>query len=225
VGGHVYSQVADHTSPLQLIEAITEAGGLAGKGPVTFDAITPWRRSTFDDLAGAFQAVPQAAPVDAEFDPAARQANYSAQLSASALPMPARPRAAQTVPHQLPVAQPTGATSGTTTGPAAAAAGGAAAPAIAAGAAAKSTVTAAKVVRSGRKAAVRISGARPSSRVVVRHAHGAVVGRASVAPEGTALLRIPTRHLKAGHKHRYTVMYVDAAGRHHTRNVAFKVTG
>ena len=28
VGGHIYSQVADHTSPLQLIEAVTAAGGL-----------------------------------------------------------------------------------------------------------------------------------------------------------------------------------------------------
>src|SRR5262249_49565748 len=55
VGGHVYSQVSDHTSPLQLIEAVTAAGGLDGgtptrglgsKQPVKFEAITAWRRET-----------------------------------------------------------------------------------------------------------------------------------------------------------------------------------
>jgi phospholipase C len=220
VGGHVYSQVADHTSPLQLIEAITAAGGLAGKGPVTFDAITPWRRSTFDDLSGAFQAVPQAAPEDAEFDPAARQANYSAQLSASSLPMPARPGAAQPVPHQLPDAPPPPAATVATP----AVAGAAAAGAVAATPPVKSSVTVTKAVRAGHRAALKVAGAKPASRVVVRHAHGAIVGRAAVAADGTARLRISTEHLKAGHKHRYTVMYVDAAGHHHTRNVAFAVT-
>ena len=65
VGGHVYSQVSDHTSPLQLIEAVTAAGGLgngaptnglSSKQPVTFEAMTTWRRETFDDFVGAFQA-------------------------------------------------------------------------------------------------------------------------------------------------------------------------
>ncbi|MFC6343494.1 hypothetical protein ACFP8W_16025, partial [Nocardioides hankookensis] len=61
-------------------------------------------------------------------------------------------------------------------------------------------------------------------RVVVRHAHGAVVARTAATADGTAAIRISTKHLKVGHQHRFTVMYVDAVGHHHTRNVAFKVT-
>ena len=114
VGGHIYSQVADHTSPLQLIEAVSLAGGLnstpttqtTGRTAVTFDAITPWRRATFDDLAAVFQTSAQPAPVNTEFDQDTRQANYLAQLSASAQPMPPRPGAAQSLPHQDPVVTP-----------------------------------------------------------------------------------------------------------------------
>ncbi|MBZ5737952.1 phospholipase C [Nocardioides mangrovi] len=207
VGGHVYSQVADHTSPLQLIEAIAAAGGLSGHGPVTFDAITSWRRSTFDDLAGAFQPVAgQAAPgaAMAAADPDVRQADYSAQLTASALPMPARPGAAQTVPHQLPTDPASAPTGPVSSG--------------------QSSVTVSDAVRSGRKAAVTVTGAKPSTKVVARHSHGSVVGRTTVDPDGTASLRIGTDHLKVGHQHRYTVTYVDASGHHHTRNVAFQVT-
>jgi len=134
VGGKIYSQVADHTSPLQLIEAITAAGGLnsgtptkgmAAKLPVRFEDITAWRRKTFDDLAGAFQAVPgQAAPAAARAAMAddVRQADYAAQLGASSLPMPARPGAVQPVPHQLQkpepssVSTPSGAASGGASG-------------------------------------------------------------------------------------------------------------
>jgi phospholipase C len=107
VGGHIYSQVADHTSPLQLIEAITAAGGLngtpstqaGGRTAVTFSAISPWRRTTFDDFSGAFQDSALPAPTDAEFVQDARQANYLAQRSASAQPMPPRPGAAQSFPN------------------------------------------------------------------------------------------------------------------------------
>ncbi|MGX7681737.1 alkaline phosphatase family protein [Jatrophihabitans sp. DSM 45814] len=123
VGGHIYSQVADHTSPLQLIEAITAAGGLngtpstqaAGRTAVTFDAITPWRRATFDDLAGVFQDAALPAPTDAQFDQDTRQANYLAQLTASAQPMPPRPGAAQSLPHQDPVETPVSPSSPTST--------------------------------------------------------------------------------------------------------------
>jgi phospholipase C len=115
VGGRIYSQVADHTSPLQLIEAITAAGGLngtpstqvSGRTSVAFDAISPWRRETFDDFAGVFQNAALPAPADTEFDQTTRQANYVAQLTASTKPMPPRPGAAQSLPHQDPVAPPT----------------------------------------------------------------------------------------------------------------------
>ncbi|WP_300681195.1 alkaline phosphatase family protein [Nocardioides sp.] len=223
VGGHVYSQVADHTSPLQLIEAITAAGGLSGHGPVTFSDITAWRRETFDDLAGAFQPVSQAAPADTEFKTATtRQANYQAQLNASSLPMPVRPGAVQTMPHQNPVVSATASPSASASG-----SGSAAAAAVvpsAAATAAASSVSAPRSVRVGRRAAVTVVGAHPSSRVVVRHAHGAVVGHVTAGADGTAVIKVATEHLKAGRQHRYTVMYVDASGHHRTRNVGFKVT-
>jgi len=69
-----------------------------------------------------------------------------------------------------------------------------------------------------------VTGAKPASKVVVRHAHGAVVGRAAVAATGAVQIKVSTSHLRVGHQHRFTVTYVDTTGHHHTRNVAFKVT-
>lgn len=119
VGGNIYSKVSDHTSPLQLIEAITAAGGLngtpstqaTGRTAVTFDAISAWRRATFDDLAGVFVDAALPAPTDAEFGQDTRQANYLAQLTASTQPTPPRPGAAQSPPHQNPVVTPVPSTS------------------------------------------------------------------------------------------------------------------
>ena len=52
VGGQIFSEVSDHTSCLRLIEAVAAAGGLSGKGPVTFPNISRWRRKTFSDFTG-----------------------------------------------------------------------------------------------------------------------------------------------------------------------------
>ncbi|MFI0901749.1 alkaline phosphatase family protein [Streptomyces sp. NPDC020983] len=100
VGGHIFSEVSDHTSPLRLIEAVTAAGGLSGKGPVTFDAITRWRRKTFGDLSGVFQPHAERAPSDPEFEAGARLANVAAQAEAATQPMPQVPGATQPMPRQ-----------------------------------------------------------------------------------------------------------------------------
>jgi phospholipase C len=221
VGGHVYSQVADHTSPLQLIEAITAAGGLdlgtptrslAAKQPVTFSNITSWRRDTFDDLASAFQSVALAAPTDAEFVSANREANYEAQRAASTLAMPRRPGASQTMPHQDPVV----ATAETP-------AGSAAAPTerhVPAAVISKVHVT--DVVPVGRHAVVTVNGGKPKSMVVVRNARGKVVAHGRVHTGGRFEIKVPTSRMAVG-KHGFTVMYVDALGLHHTKNVHVRV--
>ncbi|HET6151454.1 MAG TPA: alkaline phosphatase family protein [Marmoricola sp.] len=220
VGGHVYSQVADHTSPLRLIEAVTAAGGLdlgtptnslAAKQAVTFTNITPWRRETFDDLAGAFQSEGLAAPADAEFEQANREANYEAQLSASTKPMPPRPGASQAVPHQDPVAAPgqTTSTTNATTEPFVPAA-------------VVSSVHVTDVVPAGRRAVLILEGGKPSSAVVVRTARGKVAAHGRVHAQGRLELKLPTARLAAG-KHHFTVMYVDSKGLHHTKNVKVQV--
>jgi phospholipase C len=243
VGGHVYSQVSDHTSPLQLIESITEAGGLRGgtptkglasKQPVTFSAITAWRRETFDDFVGVFHTESQAAPEDDEFDTRVREANYEAQLAASKLAMPTRPGAAQPTPHQDPVAPGTTIeppTPSTPTTPAVHVAAGTTAgsstpprttePYRAAGAVSRVTVT--DTVPVGHRATVTIRGGRSGSAVVVRNARGKVVARGRVHARGRLEVRLPTGRMAPG-KHRFTVMYVDAAGLHHTKNIKVRVT-
>ncbi|MCA1224292.1 phospholipase C [Streptomyces sp. 8L] len=100
VGGRIFSEVSDHTSPLRLIEAITAANGLSGKGAVTFDAITPWRRQTFGDFTGVFKTVAQPAPTSEEFDEETRLANVNAQAAAATQPMPQIPGATQHMPGQ-----------------------------------------------------------------------------------------------------------------------------
>ena len=228
VGGHIYSQVSDHTSPLQLIEAVTAAGGLSGgtptnglasKQPVTFEAITPWRRTTFDDLAGAFQNEALAPPTSTEFGADTREANYEAQLAASKLAMPKRPGATQTVPHQV---------SGDTSAP-----GGTqkvsqpktSQPKVSAAytpAAVVSTVQVTHVVPHGRRAHLVVDGGKSGTAVVVRNARGKVLVRGHVRPGGRCSVKIPTEHLAAGH-HRFTVMYVDRDGNHHTKNVRVRI--
>ena len=96
VGGHIFSEVSDHTSGLRLIEAVAAAGGLSGAGPVTFPNVSRWRRETFSDWTGALRPVAgQAAPSDTQFDPATTAANLAAQTAAALLPLPKRPGADQ----------------------------------------------------------------------------------------------------------------------------------
>ena len=96
VGGHIFSEVSDHTSGLRLIEAVAAAGGLSGAGPVTFPNVSRWRRATFSDWTGSLRPVAgQAAPSDTQFDPATTAANLTAQTAASLLPLPTRPGADQ----------------------------------------------------------------------------------------------------------------------------------
>ncbi len=212
VGGHVYSQVSDHTSQLQLIEAVSAAGGLdstpttqsGGRKPVTFSAISPWRRETFDDLAGAFGNAALPAPTDTEFDQSTRQANYAAQLAASSQPMPPRPGAAQTMPHQRPTPP------ATTAKPAAAAV------------AKPVTVQVAGAVAVGTPAYVNVSGMKAATKVSVRSSRGKVAASSTVHTSGRGQVRVPTSHLAAG-RHRYTVMFTDSIGHHHTRNVTITV--
>ena len=96
VGGQIFSEVSDHTSGLRLIEAVAAAGGLSGKGPVTFPNISRWRRKTFSDWTGALRPVQgQSAPSNTQFDAATTAANLTAQTAASLLPLPTRPGADQ----------------------------------------------------------------------------------------------------------------------------------
>jgi phospholipase C len=88
VGGQIFSEVSDHTSCLQLIEAVAAAGGLSGKGPVTFPNISRWRRETFSDLTGALHTgAPQQAPSNSQFEPATRAANLAEQTAAARQPL------------------------------------------------------------------------------------------------------------------------------------------
>jgi phospholipase C len=88
VGGRIFSGVSDHTSCLRLIETVAAAGGLSGKGPVTFPNISRWRRKTFSDLTGALcPGAPQAAPSSTQFDPLTRAANLAAQTVAARQPL------------------------------------------------------------------------------------------------------------------------------------------
>jgi phospholipase C len=104
VGGNIYSNTADHTSCLQLIEQVAAAGGLNGsKAPVNFSTVTQWRRDTFDDLTGALvPGAPQPAPSDTEFE-ASTMATYVANQAnaANTLPMPPFPGRTQNAPTQL----------------------------------------------------------------------------------------------------------------------------
>jgi len=100
-GGQIFSEVSDHTSCLRLIETVAAAGGLSGRGPITFPNISRWRRQTFGDLTGVLSGTAQPAPSSPEFDPATRAANLAAQQAATALPLPPFPGADQTMPVQL----------------------------------------------------------------------------------------------------------------------------
>ena len=98
VGGRIFSGVSDHTSCLRLVEAVAAAGGLSGKGPVTFPNISRWRRATFSDFTGALGGAAQAAPVSTQFTPTTTAANLAAQTTASQQPLPPRPGATQQFP-------------------------------------------------------------------------------------------------------------------------------
>jgi phospholipase C len=100
VGGHIFSEVSDHTSCLQLIEAVAAAGGLSGKGPVTFPNVSRWRRATFSNFTGSLRSgKPKAAPTSTQFDPTTRAANLAAQETASQQSLPSRPGATQHKPE------------------------------------------------------------------------------------------------------------------------------
>ncbi|HEY2674773.1 MAG TPA: alkaline phosphatase family protein [Rugosimonospora sp.] len=101
VGGQVYSEVSDHTSCLQFLEAVTKAGGLSHHGPVTFTPISTWRRNTFGDFTGALRGKPQPAPSNPQFTADTTAANLAAQSAAAQQSMPPRPGATQHLPKQL----------------------------------------------------------------------------------------------------------------------------
>ncbi|MBO0870890.1 MAG: twin-arginine translocation signal domain-containing protein [Micromonosporaceae bacterium] len=98
VGGRIFSEVSDHTSCLRLIEAVAAAGGLSGRGPVTFPLISRWRRQTFSDLTGALSGPAQPAQSNPEFDPVTRATNVAEQQASAKLPLPPFPGADQTMP-------------------------------------------------------------------------------------------------------------------------------
>ncbi|HEX3814991.1 MAG TPA: alkaline phosphatase family protein [Mycobacteriales bacterium] len=101
VGGNIFSEVSDHTSCLRLIESVATAGGLSGRGPVTFPNISRWRRQTFGDLTGALgPGKPKPAPTSPEFDPAVRAAFVTARTDSAQLPLPPIPGRDQTMPVQ-----------------------------------------------------------------------------------------------------------------------------
>ena len=96
VGGQIFSEVSDHTSCLRLIEAVAAAGGLSGKGPVTFPNISRWRRATMSNFTQALNpGAGRAAPTSTQFTAATTAANLAAQQTASLLPLPKRPGADQ----------------------------------------------------------------------------------------------------------------------------------
>jgi phospholipase C len=101
-GGQIFSQLSDHTSCLQFIEAVTRAGGLSAASPsgVTFDNISTWRRDTFGDLTGAITGNAAGAPANTQFGPTTTAANLAAQTTASKQALPEFPGAAQTIPTQ-----------------------------------------------------------------------------------------------------------------------------
>jgi len=99
VGGRIFSDVSDHTSCLQLIEAVAAGGGLSGKGPVTFPNISRWRRATMSNFTGALKpGQGKAAPTSTQFNPATTAANLAAQQTAAQQALPPRPGATQQFP-------------------------------------------------------------------------------------------------------------------------------
>ncbi|MBM9507440.1 phospholipase C [Actinacidiphila acididurans] len=100
-GGKIFSDVSDHGSCLRLVESVAAAGGLSGRGPVTYPNLSRWRRQTFSDLTGALSGTAQPAPTSPEFDPAVRAANVAAQTESANLPLPAFPGADQSAPFQV----------------------------------------------------------------------------------------------------------------------------
>ncbi|HLI01508.1 MAG TPA: alkaline phosphatase family protein [Acidimicrobiales bacterium] len=102
VGGHIFSPLSDHTSCLRLIEAVANAGGLSGNGPVHFPNISRWRRKVMSDFSAALNpGAPQPAPTSSEFAPATRAANLAAQEASAKLPLPTVPGRTQTSPSQV----------------------------------------------------------------------------------------------------------------------------
>jgi phospholipase C len=101
VGGNIFSAVSDHTSCLQLIEAVAAAGGLSGKGAITFPFISRWRRATFSNLTGSVGGSPQPAPSNIQFNPSTTAANLAAQQAAAMQPLPPFPGKTQTAPVQV----------------------------------------------------------------------------------------------------------------------------
>ncbi len=83
----------------RLIEAVAAAGGLSGKGPVTFPGPSRWRRATMSNFTKALRPVtPQPAPSNNQFDPATTAANLAAQEAAARQALPPRPGATQQFP-------------------------------------------------------------------------------------------------------------------------------
>ena len=101
VGGQIFSEVSDHTSCLRLIEAVAAAGGLSGKGPVTFPSTSAagGGRPSATSPGPCARSRPQPAPSNTQFDPATTAANPAAQTTAALQPMPPRPAATQDFPY------------------------------------------------------------------------------------------------------------------------------
>jgi phospholipase C len=100
IGGRVFSEVSDHTSGLQFIEAVAAGGGFGGVGPITFPNVSQWRRKTFGDFTRALRpGAVQPAPSNTQFDPATTAANLAAQQTASTQPQTPRPGATQDFPY------------------------------------------------------------------------------------------------------------------------------
>ena len=95
VGGWVSSEVADHTSQLRFLEAVTGV-----KEP----NISKWRRNTLGDLTSAFRFGDGSKKAPALPD---TNAQYSlAQYEAGQLPLPVAPTSNQTMPRQEPGTRP-----------------------------------------------------------------------------------------------------------------------
>jgi len=83
---------------------VTAAGGLSAHGAVTFSNISPWRRATFDNFAGALiPGSPQPAPTSGAYENAITNVSSyaSTQTAASTQPLPALPGENQSPPSQV----------------------------------------------------------------------------------------------------------------------------
>jgi phospholipase C len=104
VGGEPFSAVGDHTSGLQFIEDVANAGGFSGRqtSELHFPYVSRWRRSMFNNFTKALvSGEPKAAPYNPQFNPSTRAAELASQTASSELPLPPFPGATQAPPAQF----------------------------------------------------------------------------------------------------------------------------